>query len=62
MQICVSFGSNSYHLITINHVVKINLQRLKMIIKNYLKNCAIDCTKCEKIHTKCYFFLKKYAI
>jgi len=26
---------------------KINLQWFKMIIKNYLKNCALDCTKYE---------------
>jgi len=56
MQIFVSFGSISYHLIIINHIAKINLQRLKMTRKNYLKNSAIYCT--EKIHAKCYCLVK----
>jgi len=37
---------------------KINLQRLKIIIKNYLKNWAIDCTKCEKIMQNATFSSK----
>jgi len=57
MQICVNFGSISYLLTYLTTWQNFTLERLKMIIKNNLKNCAIDCTKWKKIHAKCYFFL-----
>jgi len=62
MQICVRFGSISYHLITIKHVAKNESATIKNDNKIYLKNCAINYTKCEKKSCKMLLYLEKCVI